>query len=178
MTFDLEAFLAAAAPLPGGWQPTHDDVVVLPLKAEDRTAGGLVIAEEHQDRPQKGVVVAVGPGAWTESGDSRVPMDVRVGDLVLYGQFAGRETAIEGTRFLLMRDRECNMRRPQGAYTLTCHVTNAGDALLERRHYHEAGTRCELCPRETSAVIEEERRRIVAAANAELRQHEDLGDQS
>ena len=87
-------------------QPLGDRVVV---KAEDdlesRTPSGLVIPDTAKEKPQTGVVLAVGPGALDDDGD-RLPMDVKEGDRVLYSKFAGTEVKIEGTEYLVLSARD------------------------------------------------------------------------
>jgi chaperonin GroES len=87
-------------------QPLGDRVVV---KADDetdvRTPSGLVIPDTAKEKPQMGEVVAVGPGALDEDGD-RMPMDVSVGDKVLYSKFAGTEVKFEGVEYLVLSSRD------------------------------------------------------------------------
>lgn len=87
-------------------QPLGDRVVV---KAEDdleqRTASGLVIPDTAKEKPQIGEVLAVGPGALNDEGD-RMPMDVNVGDRVLYSKYAGTEVKLEGNEYLVLSSRD------------------------------------------------------------------------
>ena len=84
-------------------RPLADRVVVKPLPAEEKTKGGLVIPDTAKERPQQGEVVAVGPGRITEDG-KKLPMEVKVGDKVLYGKYAGTEISIDGEEYLIMRE--------------------------------------------------------------------------
>ena len=79
-------------------RPLDDRVVVKPVEAEERTAGGIVLPDTAKEKPQRGTVVAAGPGKKDE------PVTVKVGDTVLYGKYAGTEIQIEGDDFLIMRE--------------------------------------------------------------------------
>ena len=78
--------------------PLADRVLVEPLAAEQKTAGGIIIPDTAKEKPQKGTVVAVGEGKKDE------PMTVKVGDTVLYGKYAGTEINVEGKDYLIMRE--------------------------------------------------------------------------
>jgi len=87
-------------------QPLGDRVVVKPdAEADVRTPSGLVIPDTAKEKPQIGEVIAVGPGALTEEGD-RLPMDVKVGDRVLYSKFAGTEVKLDGVDHLVLSSRD------------------------------------------------------------------------
>jgi chaperonin GroES len=87
-------------------QPLGDRVVVTPTEeAESRTPSGLVIPDTAKEKPQIGEVVAVGPGARDDDGD-RIPMEVSVGDKVLYSKFAGTEIKLDGAEFLVLSERD------------------------------------------------------------------------
>jgi chaperonin GroES len=87
-------------------QPLGDRVVVKPDDEQDvRTPSGLVIPDTAKEKPQMGEVVAVGPGALDDDGD-RLPMDVSVGDKVLYSKFAGTEVKFEGSEYLVLSSRD------------------------------------------------------------------------
>jgi len=79
-------------------KPLADRVLVEAAAAEDKTAGGIIIPDTAKEKPQKGTVVAVGPGKKDE------PMTVKVGDNVLYGKYAGTEITIDGENYLIMRE--------------------------------------------------------------------------
>lgn len=81
--------------------PLSDRVVIKPLDAEDRTSSGLYLPDQAQERPHKGTVLAVGPGA-IEDG-ARVPMDVAVGDEVVYSRYGGTEVTVDGEELVIMR---------------------------------------------------------------------------
>lgn len=80
------------------FNPQGDRVLVEPAAAEEKTAGGIIIPDTAQEKPQKGKVVAVGPGKKKDE-----PMTVKVGDKVLYGKYAGTEISIDGKEYLIMR---------------------------------------------------------------------------
>jgi chaperonin GroES len=78
--------------------PLHDRVIVKPAPAEEKTTGGIIIPDTAKEKPQRGTVVAAGPGKKDE------PVTVKTGDSVLYGKYAGTEISIEGTDYLIMRE--------------------------------------------------------------------------
>jgi chaperonin GroES len=78
--------------------PLHDRVIVKPAAAEEKTAGGIIIPDTAKEKPQRGVVLAAGPGKKDE------PVMVKTGDTVLYGKYAGTEITIEGQDYLIMRE--------------------------------------------------------------------------
>lgn len=139
------------------WQPLADQIIVRPLIAADRTAGGLFLAETHRERPQHGVVVAAGPGAY--EGGQFTPTTVSAGDLVAFGKYAGVEFEVDGQPVLLMRDREALARKLPGTFELVEHEVSS------RTVVHEAGHTCEHCPREKNPYLEEERRRLVSESS-------------
>ncbi len=78
--------------------PLHDRVIVKPAAAEEKTAGGIIIPDTAKEKPQRGIVVAAGPGKKDE------PTTVKSGDTVLYGKYAGTEVSFEGEDYLIMRE--------------------------------------------------------------------------
>ena len=78
-------------------KPLADRVLVQPMEAESKTASGLIIPDTAKEKPQKGTVVAAGPGTKDEK------MEVKPGDVVLYGKYAGTELNVDGTDYLMMR---------------------------------------------------------------------------
>jgi chaperonin GroES len=84
-------------------KPIGDRVVVEAAPAETMTASGIYIPETAQEKPQKGTIVAVGPGKYADSG-SLIPIGVNVGDQVLYGKYAGTEITYDGKELLIMRE--------------------------------------------------------------------------
>jgi chaperonin GroES len=87
-------------------KPLEDRIVVKPLDAEQTTASGLVIPDTAKEKPQEGEVVAVGPGRFNEDGDGRVPMDISVGDKVIYSKYGGTEVKYGGEEFLILSGRD------------------------------------------------------------------------
>ncbi|HXE72663.1 MAG TPA: co-chaperone GroES [Candidatus Nitrosotenuis sp.] len=85
--------------------PLNDKIVVKRMEAEEKTAGGIVLPDTAKEKPMQGEVVAVGPGRTTDKGD-RLPMEVRVGNRVLYGKYAGTEVKIDGEEYLIIRESE------------------------------------------------------------------------
>src|SRR6187397_1993202 len=85
------------------FRPLHDRVVVKRLTAEEKSAGGIIIPDTAQEKPSQGEVTAVGPGGRDESG-KLVPIDLKVGDRVLFGKWSGTEVKIDGQELLIMRE--------------------------------------------------------------------------
>ena len=84
-------------------RPLHDRVLVKPLESDTKTAGGIIIPDTAQEKPQEGKVVAVGPGKRGDDG-SVTPMDVKKGDRVLYGKWSGTEVKIDGEDMMIMSE--------------------------------------------------------------------------
>lgn len=84
-------------------KPLGARVVVEPIEQEDITAGGIVLPESAKEKPQKGKVLSVGPGDRNEKGD-RIPMDIKVGDTVLYAKYGGTEIKVDGSKLLILRE--------------------------------------------------------------------------
>src|SRR5512144_271195 len=82
--------------------PLADRVVIRPLEETEQMRGGLYIPDTAKEKPQQGEIVAVGPGRFDEG--KRVPMDVKVGDKVLYGKYSGTEVTIDGEQLLILRE--------------------------------------------------------------------------
>jgi chaperonin GroES len=85
------------------FRPLHDRVVVKRIKEEAKTAGGIIIPDTAKEKPQQGEVVAVGPGARDETGKI-IPLDVKVGERVLFGKWSGSEVKIDGEDLLIMKE--------------------------------------------------------------------------
>jgi chaperonin GroES len=85
-------------------QPLEDRVVVKPSEEEETTASGIVIPDTAKERPQEGEVMAVGPGRFEDG--NRIPMDVKVGDKVIYSKYGGTEVKIEGDEYLILSARD------------------------------------------------------------------------
>ena len=84
-------------------KPLADRVVVEPAPAEDKSAGGIILPDTAQEKPQQGKVVAAGPGKVSDSGNL-VKMTVKNGDKVLYGKYSGSEVTFDGTEYVIMRE--------------------------------------------------------------------------
>jgi chaperonin GroES len=84
-------------------RPLGDRVWVEPLEREEMTASGIVLPETAKEKPMEGKILAVGPGARNEEGE-RSPLDVKVGDKVLFAKYAGTEVKHNGTKYLIMRE--------------------------------------------------------------------------
>ena len=87
-------------------KPLEDRIVVKPLDAEQTTASGLVIPDTAKEKPQEGEVVAVGPGRFNDEGDERIPMDISVGDKVIYSKYGGTEVKYSGEEYLILSARD------------------------------------------------------------------------
>ncbi|MCA8900428.1 MAG: co-chaperone GroES [Hyphomonas sp.] len=84
-------------------RPLHDRVVVRRVKEEETTKGGIIIPDTAKEKPQEGVVVAVGAGAIGDD-NARIPLDVKAGDRVLFGKWSGTEVKIDGEDLLIMKE--------------------------------------------------------------------------
>ena len=84
-------------------KPLADRVVVRALEETEQMRGGLYIPDTAKEKPQQGEVIAVGPGKFDDKGN-RVPMDVKVGDKVLYGKYSGTEVTLDGEQYLILRE--------------------------------------------------------------------------
>ena len=84
-------------------RPLDDRVVVKPLEAEEVKQGGIIIPDTAKEKPQKGEVLAVGPGRLSEAGE-RIRVEVKKGDRILFGKYSGTEVTIDGTEYLIMRE--------------------------------------------------------------------------
>jgi chaperonin GroES len=85
------------------FRPLHDRVVVRRIDADQKTAGGIIIPDTAQEKPQEGEVVSVGPGARNERGEL-IPLDLKAGDRVLFGKWSGTEVKIDGEDLLIMKE--------------------------------------------------------------------------
>ena len=87
------------------FRPLHDRVVIERIDAEAKSAGGIIIPDTAKEKPQQGKVIAVGPGGRDESG-KLIPIDVRVGDRILFGKWSGTEVKIDGREYLIMNEND------------------------------------------------------------------------
>lgn len=84
-------------------KPLSDRVVIKPAPADEKVQGGIIIPDTAKEKPQKGKVVAVGPGKISDSGD-KIAMTVKVGDMVLYGKYSGTEVTVDNEEYLIVRE--------------------------------------------------------------------------
>ena len=85
------------------FRPLHDRVLIKVLDSEEKTKGGIIIPDTAKEKPQEGEIVAVGSGGKTEDGKV-IPMDVKVGDKVLFGKWSGTEVKIDGVEYSIMKE--------------------------------------------------------------------------
>jgi len=86
--------------------PLEDRILVQTLDAEQTTASGLVIPDTAKEKPQEGKVLAVGPGRFDEDGDKRIPLDIKVGDVVIYSKYGGTEVKYNNEEYLILSARD------------------------------------------------------------------------
>jgi chaperonin GroES len=86
-------------------RPLHDRLVVRRLEEGEQTVGGIIIPDSAKEKPQRGTVIAVGSGTVRDDG-TRVPLDVKPGDLILFGKYASQEITLDGAELLIMRENE------------------------------------------------------------------------
>jgi chaperonin GroES len=84
-------------------KPLHDRIAVEPLQSEEKTSGGIIIPDSAQEKPLKGTVVAVGNGAKDKDGKV-IPLEIKVGDTVMYGKWGGTEIRIDGKDLIIMKE--------------------------------------------------------------------------
>ncbi len=84
-------------------KPLHDRVLVEPLEAEEKTAGGIIIPDTAKEKPMEGKIVAVGKGSRNDEGKV-APLDVKKGDCILYGKWSGTEVKVDGDDYLIMKE--------------------------------------------------------------------------
>jgi chaperonin GroES len=87
-------------------RPLEDRIVVQPGEGEQVTASGIVIPDTAKEKPQEGTVLAVGEGRWDDEGKKRIPLDVKVGDIVLYSKYGGTEVKYNGEEYLILSGRD------------------------------------------------------------------------
>ena len=85
------------------FRPLHDRVLVESLDSEEKTSGGIIIPDTAKEKPQEGKVIAVGPGSKSDDGKI-IPMDVKVGDHVLFGKWSGTEVKVDGKDYSIMKE--------------------------------------------------------------------------
>jgi chaperonin GroES len=87
------------------FRPLHDRVVVKRIEAEEKTKGGIIIPDTAKEKPQRGTVVAAGNGTLKEGG-MRLPLDVKAGDVILFGKYTSQDIKVDGEEYLIMREDE------------------------------------------------------------------------
>ena len=97
--------MATSAATKMNLKPLADRVIVKKLEAEEKTAGGIVLPDTAKEKPQQAEVLAVGPGKFDEKGN-RQPMELKVGDKVLFAKYSGTEVKIEGVEYLILAERD------------------------------------------------------------------------
>ena len=85
------------------FRPLHDRVVVKRIEAEEKTIGGIIIPDTAKEKPQQGEIIAVGPGGRDETG-KLIPIDLKVGDRVLFGKWSGTEVKLDGEDLIIMKE--------------------------------------------------------------------------
>ncbi len=85
------------------FRPLHDRVVVKRIEAEEKTAGGIIIPDTAKEKPQQGEIIAVGPGGCDDVGKF-IPIDLKVGDRILFGKWSGTEVKLDGVEYLSMKE--------------------------------------------------------------------------
>lgn len=85
------------------FRPLHDRVAIRRLEGEEKSKGGIIIPDTVKEKPQEGEVIAIGPGGRDESG-KLIPLDIKVGDTVLFGKWSGTEVKIDGQDLLIMKE--------------------------------------------------------------------------
>jgi chaperonin GroES len=93
-------------------EPMADRLVVKAVQKEEITKGGIVLPDTAKEKPQEGEVLAVGPGRVTEDG-TRIAMDVKVGDIVIYAKYGGTEIKVDGDEVIILRESDILARRPK-----------------------------------------------------------------
>ena len=140
------------------FRPLHDRVVVERIDAEAKSAGGIIIPDTAQEKPSQGKVVAVGPGGRDEAG-KLIPIDIKVGDRVLFGKWSGTEVKIDGKELLIMKESDImgiieeTVAQEEGRL-ITNTLLVLGRAYRARLSQNEAQTRSEskCLPRKSNSV--------------------------
>jgi chaperonin GroES len=87
-------------------RPLADRVIVEPLEGEEKTASGLLLPETAKEKPQEGLILAIGPGRWDEEGKKRVEMEVAIGDKVVFAKYSGSEFKLDEKKYLIMSEKD------------------------------------------------------------------------
>jgi chaperonin GroES len=91
-------------------QPLADRLVVKPIEREEKTKGGIFLPDTAKEKPQEGEVVAVGPGRLSEDG-KRIPLDIKVGDIVIYAKYGGTEVKVDDEELIILRESDVLARK-------------------------------------------------------------------
>ena len=87
-------------------RPLADRVIVEPLEGEEKTASGILLPETAKEKPQEGLVVAIGPGRWDEDGKKRVEMEIKLGDKVVFAKYSGSEIKLDDKKYLILSEKD------------------------------------------------------------------------
>jgi chaperonin GroES len=87
------------------FRPLHDRILVERVESEEKTAGGIILPDSAKEKPQQGKIIAVGQGKKTEDGKI-IPVELKVGDAILFGKYSGSEIKVEGIEYLIMREED------------------------------------------------------------------------
>ena len=98
--------MAKATAISSKLRPLGDRVVIKPSEREEMTKSGIVLPDTAKEKPQEGKVLAVGPGRFDEDGEKRIPLDIKVGDVVIYSKYGGTEVKYNGEEYLLLSARD------------------------------------------------------------------------
>jgi chaperonin GroES len=85
------------------FRPLHDRILVERVESEEVTKGGIILPDTAKEKPQQGKVIAVGNGKKTEDG-KLIPLEIKAGDMILFGKYSGSEIKVEGTEYLIMKE--------------------------------------------------------------------------
>src|SRR3954451_940278 len=128
-------------------QPLEDRIVVKPGEAEETTASGLVIPDTAKEKPQQGEVLAVGPGKRSEDTGELVPLDIKVGDTVVYSKYGGTEITSEGEDVLILNARDVLAKIGKQESHAQDPEVRRGRPHRSRGRRQQAGRRCQGHPR-------------------------------
>ena len=137
-------------------RPLDDRILVEPLEAEEKTAGGILLPDTAKEKPQRGKVVAAGPGKLRDSGD-RIPLSVKLGDEVLFGRYAGSEIKEGGKEYKVMRESD-----------ILAQVVSQQPAACGLRRHHTWRNNC--------STTDDARKKLLAGAKAGGRRHQPRAD--
>jgi chaperonin GroES len=87
-------------------RPLADRVIVEPLEGEEKTASGILLPETAKEKPQEGLIVAIGPGRWDEDGKKRVELEVKLGDKVFFARYSGQEVKVDEKKYLILSEKD------------------------------------------------------------------------